>query len=161
MEPVSSAQLSQMWELRSRTLLDFFCQVPDVGVEVADVVGLFLPDPEDLVHRRLEVGLAQGDDGELLRKVVAVDHAEFLDGVRGRAVRPAGTDGESGVPHAVVYDVAAGRDEDLVCFAHDVFLCCRVPRSAAAHAGSELYLMTSLELTSRAVSRSILTMRRS
>ena len=60
--------------------------VPDVGGEVVDVVGLFLPDPEELVHRAFEIRAAQGEDGKLLLQIVAVDKAKFFDRVGGGAV---------------------------------------------------------------------------
>ena len=33
--------------------------VPDVGGEVVDVVGLFLPDPEQLINSRLHIRLSK------------------------------------------------------------------------------------------------------
>ena len=78
-------------QMRSWTLLDFFCQI----------------------HRSsstalLQVGAAQGQDGKLLLQIVAVDDAEFFDGVGGRAVLPVGTDGAGrSSQHAVFEDVAA------------------------------------------------------
>ena len=41
-------------------------RVPYMGVEVMNVVALFLPDPEDLVHGRFPVGAPDRQDGELL-----------------------------------------------------------------------------------------------
>ena len=40
--------------------------VPDVAPQVVDVVGLLLPDPQQLVDAGFEVGPADGEDGELL-----------------------------------------------------------------------------------------------
>ena len=40
--------------------------VPDVTPQVVDVVGLLLPDPQQLVDARLEERAADGEDGELL-----------------------------------------------------------------------------------------------
>ena len=92
--------------------------VPDVGREVVDVVGLFLPDPEELVHRAFEVCAAQGEDGKLLLQIVAVDEAKFFDRVGGGAVLPVGTDGEVVVAHAVLENVEAVGAKDLIGVAH-------------------------------------------
>ena len=40
--------------------------VPDVAPQVVDVVGLLLPDPQQLVDAGLEIGAAHGEDGKLL-----------------------------------------------------------------------------------------------
>ena len=93
-----------------------------MGIQVADVVALFLPDPEELIHRRLPVGPAEGQDGELLLQIVAVDDAEFFDGVGGRAVLPVGTDVLIGVPNAVAQDLPNVLHKDLIGVAHDTFL---------------------------------------
>lgn len=62
--------------------------IPDMGIEVVDVVGLLLVDPQDLVHRGLESGAAQRQRRELLAQVVAVGDTEVLDGVGRGAVLP-------------------------------------------------------------------------
>ena len=92
--------------------------IPDVGGEVVDVVGFFLPDPEELVHCAFEVCAAQREDGKLLLQIVAVDKAKFFDRVGGGAVLPVGTDGEVVVAHAVLENVEAVGAEDLIGIAH-------------------------------------------
>ena len=92
--------------------------VPDVGGEVADVVGLFLPDPEELIHRAFQIRAAQREDGKLLLQIVAVDKAEFFDRVGGGAVLPMGADGEVVIAHAVIEDIEAVGTEDLIGVAH-------------------------------------------
>ena len=96
--------------------------IPDPGVEVMDVVGLFLPDPQQLVHSCFPVGPAEGQNRKLLLQIVAVDDAEFFDGVGGRAVLPVGTDVLIGVPDAVVKDLLNVLHKDLIGVAHDTFL---------------------------------------
>ena len=81
--------------------------VPDVAPEVVNVVGLLLPDPQQLVDAGLKVGAADSENGELPAQVVAVDDAEFLHRVGGGAVVPAGTDGLVRVPDAVFQDITA------------------------------------------------------
>ena len=92
--------------------------VPDVAPQVVDIVGLLLPDPQQLVDAGLEKGAAHGKDGKLLAQVVAVDDAELLYSVGGRAVLPVGTHLLVGVPHPVSQDVTAIFLKDLVCTAH-------------------------------------------
>ena len=92
--------------------------VPDFRVQVMDVVGLLLPDPQQLVHRRFPVGPPQGQDGEFLLQVVAVHNAEFLDGVGGGAVLPVGADFPVGVPDAVFQNIPAIFNETDIGVAH-------------------------------------------
>ena len=75
--------------------------IPDVAVQVVDVVGLFLPYPQKLVHRRLKGSASQCDDGKFPGKVVAVHDAEALDGVGRGAVLPYRTHVIVCIPDAV------------------------------------------------------------
>ena len=92
--------------------------VPDVAPEIVDVVGLLLPDPQQLVDAGLEIGAAQGENGELLPQVVAVDDAEFFHRVGGCAVIPVGAHLQLRVPYAVGQDLPAVLDKAFVCVAH-------------------------------------------
>ena len=92
--------------------------VPDMGVEIMDVVGFFLPDPQQFVHRGFPIGPPESENGELLLEIVAVDNAEFLNGMGGGAVVPVGTDILVGIPHAGVQNLPAGADEKRVGLAH-------------------------------------------
>ncbi|MPN20714.1 hypothetical protein SDC9_168093 [bioreactor metagenome] len=40
--------------------------VPDAAVQLFDVIGFLLPDPQQLIHRAFQVGPADGQDGKLL-----------------------------------------------------------------------------------------------
>ena len=92
--------------------------IPDVAVQVVDVVGLLLPDPQQFVHRGLPVGPAEGQDGELLLKVIAVDDPEFFHSVGGSTVLPMGTDGQVCVPDPVVQNVPAVLQKERIGTAH-------------------------------------------
>ena len=92
--------------------------VPDAAVEVVDVVGLLLPDPQQLVQRGLEGHPSDGLHGELLPQVVAVHDAEALHRVGGAPVLPPGADGQVRVPGPVGQDVFAVLDEQFVGAAH-------------------------------------------
>ena len=92
--------------------------VPDVAPEIVDVVGFLLPDPQQLVDAGLEIGAAQGENGELLPQVVAVDDAEFFHRVGGRTVLPVGAHLQLRVPYAVGQNIPAVLDKAFVCIAH-------------------------------------------
>ena len=81
--------------------------VPDVAPEVVNVVGLLLPDPQQLVDAGFEIGAADGENGKLLPQVIAVDDAEFLHRVGRSTVLPLGADVLVCVPHPVFQDVPA------------------------------------------------------
>src|SRR5699024_1953093 len=55
--------------------------IPDMGVEVMDIVGLSLIDPEDLIHAGFQSGLSQSQRRELLSQVITVHYPEPLNGV--------------------------------------------------------------------------------
>ena len=93
-------------------------RVPDVGGKLVDIIALFLPDPQKLVHRAPPIGAAQREDGEFPLQVVAVDDAEFLDRVRRGPVLPARTHGKFRVPHAVFQNVLAVPAKNLIGIAH-------------------------------------------
>ena len=96
--------------------------VPDMAAQVADAVGLLLPDPQQLVHGALPVGAAEGHNGEFFRQVVAVHHAEGLDGMGRRAVCPVGADFQALVGNAFLQNFSAGRLVYFICIAHVGFL---------------------------------------
>ena len=92
--------------------------VPDMRIEFADIVGLFLPNPENFVYTAFKCRAAQRENGKFLSQIVSVYHAEFLDGVRLRAVRPMRPHGQRLVRKAVVYNVPAVFDKYLVSVTH-------------------------------------------
>ena len=92
--------------------------VPHVALQISQPVGLLLPYPQHLVCRQLDGGRTQRERRELLRKIVAVHHAEVLDGVRRRAVFPVRTHRHPLGAETVVEDVLAHIHEKLICSAH-------------------------------------------
>ena len=92
--------------------------IPDVGVQIPNVVGFLLPNPQKFLHGGFPIGAPQGQDGEFLPQVVAVHNAEFLHGVGGGAVLPMGADLEIRVPHAAVQNIPAVPDKKFVSAAH-------------------------------------------
>ena len=92
--------------------------IPDVAVQVMDIVGLLLPDPQQLIHRRFQILLPHGDDRELLPQVIAVDHPTELHRVGGRAILPAGPDLPVRVPDAPAQDRSAILNKNLIGITH-------------------------------------------
>ena len=82
--------------------------VPDVAAQIGDPVGLFLPDPQKLIHRAFPVGAPQGHNGKFLGKIVSVHHAEGFDGVGGSAVSPVGAHLHAFIGIALFQDFPAG-----------------------------------------------------
>ena len=92
--------------------------IPDVGTQVVDVVGLLLPDPQQLVHGALEGHFADGLHRELFPQVIAVDDTELLHGVGGRPIFPPRPHRKVGIPGTVCQDILAILDEQFICFTH-------------------------------------------
>ena len=92
--------------------------VPDVAAKFADAVGLFLPDPQQLLNTGAVISPAKRHDREFLPQVIAVHHAEFLDGMRRRTVLPVRPHRPVGVPDTVFQYVAARLDIDFIRSAH-------------------------------------------
>ena len=114
--------------------------VPHVAVQVMDIVGLLLPDPEELVHRRLEVLSADSDDGKLLFQVIAVNHPKELDGVGGRPVLPLGAHRAVGVPHALGQNIFTVLNEYLIGVTHCTALLSAVSSVAFAACSADLII---------------------
>ena len=81
--------------------------VPDVAVQIGNTVGFLLPNPENLVQRRLKIDLAHSQDREFLTQVVAVDEPEALHRVRRRAVCPMRPYRQVRVPGSVLQNISA------------------------------------------------------
>ena len=92
--------------------------VPDMAVQVMDIVGLLLPDPQQLVHRGSQILLPHGDDRELLPQVIAVDYPKELHRVGGCPILPAGPDLPVRVPDAPAQDRSAILNKNLIGITH-------------------------------------------
>ena len=93
--------------------------VPDMGAKIVDVVGLFLPNPENLVGGELDGGAAQGESGELLLEIVAGANTELFDGVGRAAVLPFWAHFFAPGVRAILENVAAHLYELLISFTHE------------------------------------------
>ena len=92
--------------------------VPNMAVEVMNVIGLLLIDPQDLVHRRLKRRAAQGKRGELLAQVVACRNAKVFNGIGRGAILPHRTDLLPLGGGAMVQNIAAHGYKLLISLAH-------------------------------------------
>ena len=92
--------------------------IPNMAVEVMDVIGLLLIDPQNLVHRRLKRRAAQGERRELLAQVVARRNAKVFNGIGRGAVLPHRADLLALGGGAMVQDIAAHGYKLLISFAH-------------------------------------------
>ena len=95
-------------------------RVPDVAVQLCDIICLFLPNPEKLIDGVFPSRRPQSDDGKLLGQIVAIDDAEALDGIRVRSVGPLRPDVLALRGKSVVENISAHICEDSVCSAHDL-----------------------------------------
>ena len=94
--------------------------IPDAGPQFPDIVAFGLPDPEKLVYGRLPICAAYRQYREFFGEIVSVDYSEFLDGMCGSSVFPAGPHFSVRVPDSVVYYISAIRYEYLIGKAHSI-----------------------------------------
>ena len=93
--------------------------VPDMALEIMDIIALLLPDPQQLVNAALKKDLAQRHDRELLTEIIAIHHAELLDRMGGRViVAPVRAHVHPFVGKAVLNNILTIRDKTLVSIAH-------------------------------------------
>ena len=92
--------------------------IPDMTVQVMDIVGFFLPDPQKLVNAGFIESPPQGHNGEFLPQIIAVDDAKAFDRVGRRTVLPAGTHLLVRVPDALREDLSAGLDIFQISLTH-------------------------------------------
>ena len=92
--------------------------IPNVTVQIVDVVALFLPNPKQFVNGGFESGTSKCDDGELFLEVVSVYLAKHLACVGGSAVVPASADILGAVFPAVSKDILHVLLKNYISFAH-------------------------------------------
>lgn len=57
----------------------FICPlIPDVAVEIVDIVGFLLPDPQQFVNTGFEICAPDGQNGKFPLQIITVDNADFL-----------------------------------------------------------------------------------
>ena len=93
-------------------------RIPDVRVEVVNVVGLLLVNPQNLVHGALESGTAKRQRRKLLTQIVAIADAKLLDCVCGSTVFPGRANFLALGGGAVFNNVGAHINKNAICFAH-------------------------------------------
>ena len=87
-------------------------------LQIMDVVGMFLPDPQKFVHSALEVLPPECHDGKLLGEIVPVHNAEALESMGRCAVFPVRTDFLAGIRIPVVEDIGHIFNEEFICVTH-------------------------------------------
>ena len=98
--------------------------VPNMRIEVVDIVALFLPNPQNFVYCGFESGASKRDNGEFFGKVVSVDDTKLFYGVRRRSVEPFGADVETFVAYAFVKNLSASIDKYFISNAHSFCAFC-------------------------------------
>ena len=116
--------------------------IPDVAVEVMHVVRLPLPDPQDFIHGALQSRPPQRQCGELLPEVVPVADTKLLDRVGRRSVRPVRPDLLSARIRAILQNVSAHVDKNMITLTHvllleDADLCSRTVSYVRVASGSQ------------------------
>ena len=96
--------------------------VPDVAVKIVDIVGFLLPDPEDLIHSAFQRRLPQRQRRKFFPQIIAVHHAEPLDGIGRGSVLPHRAYLLALGAGAVVNNVFAHVDKSNICRAHVLLL---------------------------------------
>ena len=100
--------------LSDRTVL--ICPfIPDMTVQVMDIVRFFLPDPEHFIRTALDRRFPQRDRRKFFGKIIAVHHAEFFDRIGTAAVLPVRAHLFSLGAYTVCQYIPAHIDKDLIC----------------------------------------------
>ena len=94
--------------------------VPDMTVQVVDVVGLLLVNPEDLVHTAFKPRPSKRQRRKPLRQIITVHHAKLLNRIGRSSVLPFRTHLLPLGAGAVLDDVPAHLFKYLICITHAV-----------------------------------------
>ena len=89
--------------------------VPDMTVQIINIIRLLLPDPEHLIHTALDPGSSKSQCREFLRQVIAVDHSEFLNGICRCSVLPSRADFLTLCACSILYNVSAHINKYFIC----------------------------------------------
>ena len=94
--------------------------IPDMAAQIADPVGLLLPDPQQFIHGALPVSTAQGHNGKFFCQIIAVHNAEFLDGMGGSAILPTGAYIHTLIRKTIFQNIQTSLAVQFVSSAHDL-----------------------------------------
>jgi len=92
--------------------------IPYMTLQIVDIVRLLLPNPQQLVHSRLDELLADCEDGKFLLQIITVDHTKQLDCMGGASVFPTRTHLLVGIPDTLSQNVFAILNEYGISVAH-------------------------------------------
>ena len=89
--------------------------IPDSTLQIMDIVGFSLSDPEHLLRTGLDRSLTKRDRREFLRQIITVDHTKLLDRVSTRSVLPVRADLLALGARSVLQYIIAHINKNLVC----------------------------------------------
>ena len=89
--------------------------VPDMTVQIINIIRLLLPDPEHLIHTALDPGSSKSQCRKFLRQVIAVDHSKFLNGICRCSVLPSWTNLLTLCACSILYNVSAHINKYFIC----------------------------------------------
>ena len=92
--------------------------VPDMAVQIMDIVGFFLPDPKHFVGTALDSRPPERQCRKFLRQVIPVHHPELLDRISFRPVRPMGPDLLSFRTRSVLQNILTHLNKNMIRCAH-------------------------------------------
>ena len=89
--------------------------VPDMTVQIINIIRLLLPDPEHLIHTALDPGSSKSQCRKFLRQVIAVDHSKFLNGICRCSVLPSWAYLLPLCACSILYNVSAHINKYFIC----------------------------------------------
>ena len=97
----------------------FICPaVPDVTVQIVDIIGFFLPDPQKLVRTAFDPGSSECQCREFFSQIIPVHHTKFFYSIRRSPVFPSRTYLFSFCAGSIINDVPAHLYKNFVCITH-------------------------------------------
>ena len=93
-------------------------RIPNVAMEVMDVIRFLLPNPKQFIQAAFECGAANRKNWQFFLQIITVYNAKFLDGMSRSPIRPMGTDGIIGIPNSVLQNILHIINKNTVCTWH-------------------------------------------
>ena len=92
--------------------------IPDRTVQIMNIIGLALPDPQHLIRCTLDSCLSKRQCRKLLREIIPVHNTKLLHCISITAVLPLRTNLLALRTAAVIKDIPAHINKHLICVAH-------------------------------------------
>ena len=101
----------------------FICPaVPDVTVQIVDIIGFFLPDPQKLIRTAFDCCSSKCQCRKFFRQIIPVHNSEFLDRICRCSIFPYRSYFFASGIGTVIDNVTAHIDKYFVCITHFLFL---------------------------------------